>query len=114
MTFRPSRRGCCRARATNSSRRRNRCCCSAARRRGERVASFLVGRSLETPCGSAIAHIRLPMTRGEIADYLGLTLETVSRTLSRFKVEKRISAAGSGELVLLDRPWLEELAAGLT
>lgn len=80
----------------------------------ERVASFLVGRSLETPCGSAIAHIRLPMTRGEIADYLGLTLETVSRTLSRFKVEKRISAAGSGELVLLDRPWLEELAAGLT
>ncbi len=46
----------------------------------ERVASFLLRLS-----GHAKSdNIDLPMSRGDIADHLGLTLETVSRTLSQF------------------------------
>lgn len=81
----------------------------------ERVASFLVARAaVQLPCtrtsGDSIA---LPMTRGEIADYLGLTIETVSRTMSRFKAEKRIAIPSNTEVMLLDRPWLDSMAAGL-
>ncbi len=78
----------------------------------ERVASFLMAWSrTTTPCGRA-GQIHLPMTRGEIADYLGLTIETVSRTFSRFRADHRISTPAHDEVVLLDRPWLTEIAAG--
>ena len=46
----------------------------------ERVASFL--RRVAKQTGSSV--IELPMSRSDIADHLGLTLETVSRTLSQF------------------------------
>jgi CRP/FNR family transcriptional regulator len=52
----------------------------------ERVASFLLRLSEK-----AVAHgrpgnpIALPMSRGEIGDYLGLTLETVSRTMTQLR-----------------------------
>jgi CRP-like cAMP-binding protein len=52
------------------------------------------------------------MTRGDIGDYLGLTLETVSRTLSTFKREKIIALQGLGEVRLLDRPALRDIAEG--
>jgi len=80
----------------------------------ERVASFLVAR-LESaiPCRNPTDTVALPMTRSEIADYLGLTIETVSRTLSKFKAEKRIATPSNAEVVLLDRPWLSGIAAGL-
>jgi len=77
----------------------------------ERVASFLVSMLHEVPCGSD-NHIRLPMTRGEIADYLGLTIETVSRTLSRFKADRKVGLPSNDMVVVLDRDWLEELASG--
>ena len=78
----------------------------------ERVASFLTswGKS-SAACGRS-AEIHLPMTRGEIADYLGLTIETVSRVFSRFRAEKRISTPSHDEVVLLDLPWLIRLADG--
>ncbi len=50
----------------------------------ERVSSFLYGQ-LENHYGDVIpadARISFPMTRADIADFLGLTVETVSRTLS--------------------------------
>ena len=79
----------------------------------ERVASFLLARSHEMgPCLDS-NHIRLPMTRGEIGDYLGLTIETVSRTFSQFRASKRISTPSNSEVVLVDRRWLEDLASGL-
>jgi CRP/FNR family transcriptional regulator len=78
----------------------------------ERVASFLVARSRDLhPCGHA-SQVHLPMTRGEIADYVGLTIETVSRTFSRFRTEKRIATPSADEVILLDRDWLEDLASG--
>ena len=80
----------------------------------ERVASFLVARCLDAlPSGLPNNLVPLPMTRSEIADYLGLTIETVSRTFSRFKAEKRIATPSNDEVIILDRPWMNELAAGL-
>jgi CRP/FNR family transcriptional regulator len=80
----------------------------------ERVASFLIARLESTiPCRPPTDTIDLPMTRSEIADYLGLTIETVSRTLSKFKAEKRITTPSNAEVVVLDRPWLSSIAAGL-
>ncbi|MBI2720082.1 MAG: Crp/Fnr family transcriptional regulator [Rhizobiales bacterium] len=58
----------------------------------EKVASFLLmlaRRSLMIGCqhtGSAsVASFELPLTRADMADYLGLTIETVSRQLTRLK-----------------------------
>jgi CRP/FNR family transcriptional regulator len=52
----------------------------------ERVAAFLQSLPGSDPLRVEPAGIvRLAMTRGEVADYLGLTLETVSRSLSRLK-----------------------------
>jgi hypothetical protein len=46
------------------------------------------------------------------ADYLGLTIETVSRTFSRFKADRRIATPSNSEVVILDRAWLDGTAAG--
>jgi CRP/FNR family transcriptional regulator, anaerobic regulatory protein len=49
----------------------------------ERLASFLLLQSRQgLPCGHSRLRFTLPMTRSDIADYLGLTIETVSRTLT--------------------------------
>ena len=75
----------------------------------EKTASFLLemDRRLEQP---ALMH--LPMSRRDIADYLGLTLETVSRTLSIFRQEGILSILGQRyrEIVLHDRPKLARIA----
>ncbi len=78
----------------------------------ERVASFLMTRLHDAaPCGHS-NRIHLPMTRGEIADFLGLTIETVSRTVSRFKAEHRIATPANDEVIVLDRAWLDDIAGG--
>lgn len=46
--------------------------------------------------------IELPMTRRDIADYLGLTVETVSRTLTRLETAAAISLPTPWRVVLHD------------
>lgn len=69
----------------------------------QRVAGFLAslpGCDPMRPAGPG--HIRLPMTRQEIADHLGLTLETVSRALSRLKRAGVIRQLSLTEFVVPD------------
>jgi CRP/FNR family transcriptional regulator len=52
---------------------------------------------------------RLPMSRQDLGDYLGLSLETVSRLFSRFQAEGLLSVQGR-KVHLLDLPRLESVA----
>ncbi len=76
----------------------------------ERVASFLLARGAEAPpCVGPLTTLRLPMTRTDIADYLGLTVETVSRAMTRLKADRLIGIPSPSEIVILDRRGLEGL-----
>ena len=81
----------------------------------ERLASFLVMQSRQGgPCRAPRTRFPLPMTRGDIADYLGLTIETVSRTLTKFRVEGLIDLPAQSDLVIRIPAALERLADGLS
>jgi len=72
----------------------------------ERVASFLLEMAERTPASNAI---ELPMSRQDIADYLGLTIETVSRTLSALEAAAAIELPTSRRVVLRNRAALRRL-----
>ncbi len=54
--------------------------------------------------------VPLPMTRQDIADFLGLTIETVSRAISKLAREKALLVVPDG-VRLLDVERLEKIAA---
>jgi len=79
----------------------------------ERVASFLVSLAERAQrFGQKGDMLSLPMTRTDIADYLGLTLETVSRTMSRLKREKCLAPKGRQDLKIVDLERLRDIGAG--
>jgi CRP/FNR family transcriptional regulator len=81
----------------------------------ERLASFLLLLSRQgRPCGHPRRQLTLTMTRGDIADYLGLTIETISRTLTRLRAQGMIEVVTLNELLILNHHALERLAGGLT
>lgn len=71
----------------------------------ERVAAFFA----EMDSRTGACTMSLPMSRRDIADYLGLTLETVSRAVSRLHCEGVLSFVGNTqrEIVILDRQKLQ-------
>jgi CRP/FNR family transcriptional regulator len=79
----------------------------------EKVASFLWEMASRATQPSAInGHIDLPMRREDIADYLGLTVETVSRTFSRLRRAGIIALPNPSQVVVLCAKTLYELAEG--
>lgn len=77
----------------------------------ERVASFLLARgTVQTPCERSMDRILLPMTRVDIADYLGLTIETVSRTMTKLKEDGIIAIPHAAEIIIKNRPMLQAQA----
>ena len=77
----------------------------------ERLASFLVRLSdravLRARPGNPIA---LPMSRSEIADYLGLTIETVSRTITQLRRMGAIDLDGIHQVRMTSEETLRRLA----
>lgn len=72
----------------------------------ERVAGFLLEMADRIHAGN---DVELPMSRQDIADYLGLTIETVSRTLTQLEGAHAIALPTSRHIVLRDRSILKRL-----
>jgi CRP/FNR family transcriptional regulator, nitrogen fixation regulation protein len=74
----------------------------------ERVAAFLLEMNGRLKSRGAMA---LPMTRRDIADYLGLTLETVSRAISGYQRQGYLKVAGpmQREIIVLNPAGLAEV-----
>ena len=77
----------------------------------ERVAAFLLLLTDRVEPGGTIVNV--PMNRQDIADYLSLTMETVSRTLSRFKTAGMIAIPDQHRLELKNLDALRALADGI-
>ncbi len=77
----------------------------------ERIAAFLVGlRDRLYRIGYQSATLNLPMSRQDIADFLGLTIETVSRTFTKLAKDKVILIVPDG-VRFLKTEKLETMAA---
>jgi CRP/FNR family nitrogen fixation transcriptional regulator len=74
----------------------------------ERVATFLLEMDRRLARTGMIA---LPMCRRDIGDYLGLTLETVSRALSELQQQGVLGLSGARQIVLRNRDRLADLEA---
>jgi CRP-like cAMP-binding protein len=78
----------------------------------ERIANFLL-RMADRGGRAEPDSITLPMTRTDIGDYLGLTTETVCRTLAQLKSAGVIEAPSPHNVRLLQRATLARLAQGV-
>ena len=74
----------------------------------ERVAGFLLEMAARI---KSTNEVELPMSRQDIADYLGLTIETVSRTLTTLENSAAIALPSSRRIVLRNRAALRRLNA---
>lgn len=84
--------------------------CKTAR---EKVASFilqLARRAAQRGCPDN--SICLTMCRTDIGDYLGLTIETVSRTMTQLRRAGIVALHGANNVEILDRDELETVAQG--
>jgi CRP/FNR family nitrogen fixation transcriptional regulator len=72
----------------------------------ERVAALLLDLAERT---GAQALLDVPMTRQDMADYLGLTIETVSRTFTQFQHDGLIALPTTRKVLLRDRAALEAM-----
>jgi CRP/FNR family transcriptional regulator len=79
----------------------------------EKVASFILQfaqRAARRGCPDE--SICLAMGRTDIGDYLGLTIETVSRTMTRLRRDGIVALHGANHVEILDRDRLEAVADG--
>jgi CRP-like cAMP-binding protein len=74
----------------------------------QRVAAFLMEIAARTASSGAV---ELQMSRSDIADYLGLTIETVSRTFSQLERDGAIEIPSARQIVFRNRARLAQLDA---
>ena len=77
----------------------------------EKIATFLVSmkRRWTRVEGHELGLIRLPMGRQDIADYLGLTIETVSRVINQMQRDRKLVIVPDG-IRFVDAAYFEEHA----
>lgn len=76
----------------------------------QRLATFLIALSMrERQRGGSGTQIAIPMKRADIADFLGLTIETVSRAFTKLKLNNLIQIGANQSVTVLDLEALEEL-----
>ena len=73
----------------------------------ERLAAFLIEMDLRHDNSGLF---ELPMSRRDIADYLGLTLETVSRGFSELQKQRALELDGARHVVLRNRSLLDTMS----
>lgn len=78
----------------------------------ERVASFLRTETMRQPIYQREASMSLAMTRGDIGDYLGLTIETVSRTMTALRRSGVIEIPCASDIRVCDIGALCSIADG--
>lgn len=79
----------------------------------ERLATFLAWSADRPPLGDSQGRIWLPMRRSDIANYLGLTLETLSRLFADFVDRGYIVRESVRRVEIRDRDALDALAEGV-
>jgi CRP/FNR family transcriptional regulator len=79
----------------------------------ERLATFLIGWADPSMPIGAPDSIVLPMGRGDIADYLGLTIETVSRSLTLLRKRGVIALDGEHNITIVNPASLRAVGEGL-
>lgn len=80
----------------------------------EKLATFLVSLSdRAVDRGEPASPVLIPMGRADIADYLGLTIETVSRTLTRFRAAGLVDLPNPGTVYVCAPDRLRALADGI-
>lgn len=77
----------------------------------EKLASFLLRLANEKArIGASPDELDLEMGRADIADYLGLTIETVSRTFTKLKTDGVITLLDKNSIRINDLDWLQDVA----
>ena len=80
----------------------------------EKIASFLLGLSdRAVRRGQKDNPVQVPMSRSDIADYLGLTTETVSRTFTQLKAGGAIRLLEGGRVQIVDKAAFYDMAEGM-
>ena len=77
----------------------------------EKLARLLLGWAAESKTPKSAEWIKLPLTHQEIAEFIGTTRETVTRTLSEFKNRQLVTLEGS-TLMISNRSALETIGCG--
>lgn len=76
-----------------------------------RLAEYLL--ALPAPVSQAPAEVQLPMSKKDVASYLGTTPESLSRALRKLHSERLIEVGSEGRVTLVDRRGLEAFSLGL-
>jgi CRP/FNR family transcriptional regulator len=80
----------------------------------KRIAAFILSLSSRAARrGESATHIHLPMTRKDIGNYLGVSIETVSRELSRLR-KRKIIVANDRDITILDAAQLRRPVCGIS